>query len=153
MAAPYPPTVSYVIAFGDNLYPVGPVPLPVAEGGHASVVVYITATAIIDIQSAVSPWRTCPPPDRGRGRGPTTASLSEARTTMALGGAGVSEANGVPTGANCRWWKKLEEVIVDGEDADGAEEAGGLELRVFVERRGSLESEALGLRNNLLLSD
>ncbi len=42
--------------------------------------------------------RTCPPPDRGRGRGPTTASLSEARTTMALGGAGVSEANGVPTG-------------------------------------------------------
>ena len=47
---------------------------------------------------------------------------------MALGGAGVSEANGVPTGANCRWRKKLEEVIVDGEDADGAEEAGGLEL-------------------------
>ena len=40
--------------------------------------------------------RTCPPPDRGRGRGPTTASLSEAKTKMALGGAGVSEANGVP---------------------------------------------------------
>ncbi|MBO5634012.1 MAG: hypothetical protein J6N46_04095 [Bacteroidales bacterium] len=34
--APYPPTVSFVIAFGDNLYPAGPVPLPVAEGGHAS---------------------------------------------------------------------------------------------------------------------
>ena len=39
MAAPYPPTVSCVIAYGDNLYPAGPVPLPVAEGGHASVVV------------------------------------------------------------------------------------------------------------------
>ena len=36
MAAPYPPTVSCVIASGDNLYPAGPVPLPVAEGGHAS---------------------------------------------------------------------------------------------------------------------
>ena len=30
------------------------------------------------------------------GRGPTTASLSEAKTKMALEGAGVSEANGVP---------------------------------------------------------
>ena len=40
--------------------------------------------------------RTCPPPDRGRGRGPTTASLSVAKTMLALGGAGVSEANGVP---------------------------------------------------------
>ena len=47
----------------------------------------------------LSPWRTCPPPDRGRGRGPTTASLSKAKTKMALGGAGVSEANGVPPGA------------------------------------------------------
>ena len=30
-----------------------------------------------------SPWRTCPPPDTGRGRGPSE-----------MGGAGVSEANG-----------------------------------------------------------
>ncbi len=40
--------------------------------------------------------RACQPPDRGSGRGPTTASLSVARTMLALGGAGVSEANGVP---------------------------------------------------------
>ena len=33
---PYPPTVYCVIRFADNLYPAGPIPLPMAEGGHAS---------------------------------------------------------------------------------------------------------------------
>ncbi len=32
------------------------------------------------------------------------------------------------TGANRRLVRMLKEVVVDGEDADGAEEAGGLEL-------------------------
>ena len=35
--------------------------------------------------TGASPWRACPPPDRGRGRGPSQ-----------MGGAVVSEANGVP---------------------------------------------------------
>ncbi|MBO5634942.1 MAG: hypothetical protein J5907_05960, partial [Bacteroidales bacterium] len=49
-----------------------------------------------DLQKSLSNfWGSC---HRGRGRGPTTASLSVARAMMALGGAGVSEANGVPTG-------------------------------------------------------
>ncbi|MBO5635781.1 MAG: hypothetical protein J5907_10225, partial [Bacteroidales bacterium] len=47
-----------------------------------------------DLQKSLSNfWGSC---HRGRGRGPTTASLSVARAMMALGGAGVSEANGVP---------------------------------------------------------
>ena len=37
----------------------------------------------------------CPPPDTGRGRGPLAASYCEAMTQMTMGGAGVSEANGV----------------------------------------------------------
>ncbi len=62
MDAPYPPTVSYVIAYGDNLYPAGPIPLPVAEGGHASWEVYIPPPANAEGES---PWKACPPPDRG----------------------------------------------------------------------------------------
>ena len=41
-------------------------------------------------------WRACPPPDRGRGRGPAETSSREAGTQETLGGAGVSGANGVP---------------------------------------------------------
>ena len=37
----------------------------------------------------------CPSPDTGRGRGPLAASYCEAMTQMTMGGAGVSEANGV----------------------------------------------------------
>ena len=42
--------------------------------------------------------RACPPPDTGRGRGPAETSSRRAGTQETLGGAGVSEANGVPTG-------------------------------------------------------
>lgn len=38
----------------------------------------------------------CPPPDTGRGRGPSAASYRAAMTQMTMGGAGVSAANGVP---------------------------------------------------------
>ena len=44
------------------------------------------------------PRRACPPPDTGRGRGPAETSSRRAGTQETLGGAGVSEANGVPTG-------------------------------------------------------
>ncbi len=37
----------------------------------------------------------CPPADTGSGRGPLTASYRAAMTLMAMGGSGVSEANGV----------------------------------------------------------
>ena len=40
--------------------------------------------------------RACPPPDTGRGRGPSAASYRAAMTQMTMGGAGVSAANGVP---------------------------------------------------------
>ena len=40
--------------------------------------------------------RACPPPDTGRGRGPSAASYRAAMTQMTMGGAGVSVANGVP---------------------------------------------------------
>ena len=40
--------------------------------------------------------RACPPPDTGRGRGPSAASYRAAMTHMTMGGAGVSAANGVP---------------------------------------------------------
>ena len=40
--------------------------------------------------------RACPPPDTGRGRGPSAASYRSAMTQMTMGGAGVSVANGVP---------------------------------------------------------
>ena len=42
--------------------------------------------------------RACPPPDTGRGRGPAETSSRRAGTQETLGGAGVSEANGVPPG-------------------------------------------------------
>ena len=37
----------------------------------------------------------CPPADTGSGRGPLTVSYRAAMTQMAMGGSGVSEANGV----------------------------------------------------------
>ena len=40
--------------------------------------------------------RACPPPDTGRGRGPSAARYRAAMTQMTMGGAGVSAANGVP---------------------------------------------------------
>ena len=43
-----------------------------------------------------SRWRTCPPPDTGRGRGPQDTSYRAAMTKEIVGGAGVSVANGVP---------------------------------------------------------
>ena len=47
-----------------------------------------------------APRRTCPPPDSGRGRGPSDTSYREAMTQETMGGAGVEGAegdrNGVP---------------------------------------------------------
>ena len=37
----------------------------------------------------------CPPADTGSGKGPLTASYRAAMTQIAMGGSGVSEANGV----------------------------------------------------------
>ena len=47
-----------------------------------------------------SRWRTCPPSDTGRGTGPAGDKWSQT-TQETVGGAGVSEANGVPPGADC----------------------------------------------------
>ena len=47
-----------------------------------------------------APRRTCPPPDSGRGRGPSDTSYRKAMTQETMGGAGVEGAegdrNGVP---------------------------------------------------------
>ena len=40
------------------------------------------------------PRRACPPPDTGRGRGPSAASYREAMTQLTMGGAGVQGAEG-----------------------------------------------------------
>ena len=55
----------------------------------------------------------CPPADTSSGRGPLTASYRAAMTLMAMGGSGVSEANGVlrnhyhPPGATIYIEKRL----------------------------------------------
>ncbi len=71
-STPYPPTVSHVICFADDLYPAGPIPLPLAEGGQASVTV--NSNSGIDLVRDI--WRpgACPPPDKYRGRGPQDTS-------------------------------------------------------------------------------
>ena len=50
---------------GDNLYPAGPVPLPVAEGGHASVVVSSPSQT-----RQVLPLEGLSTPGQGQGEGP-----------------------------------------------------------------------------------
>jgi len=47
-------------------------------------------------EEGCSVWRACPPPDRGRGRGPLDTSSCEAGTQETVGGAGASEGCGVP---------------------------------------------------------
>ena len=71
--------------------------------GLAVVLALLVAGAVITLANRSKrqggrPWRTCPPPDRGRGRGPAETSSCGAGTKDTPGGAGASEASGVPTG-------------------------------------------------------
>ena len=49
-------------------------------------------------RSGARPWRTCPSPDGGRGRGPADTSYCAAMTQETLGRAGASKASEVPPG-------------------------------------------------------
>ena len=71
--------------------------------GLAVVLALLVAGVVVTLARRLKrqggrPWRTCPPPDRGRGRGPAETSSCEAGTKDTPGGAGASEASGVPTG-------------------------------------------------------
>ena len=85
------------------------------DGLHSATIVARPTNGRMD---GNCPLRACPPPDTGRGRGPTTTSYRGAMTQMALGGAGATEGSGVPQGAvpaeSDQWTVRLGMIDVDG---------------------------------------